>query len=319
MHCFERAYLSRETAVAKAYYLRELALNFSLGSRQSGNSRSKAFRFAADAFIDCTTVATNQKHTYFVNAGDCYERSGSHLQAAEAYLDGRQFTRAAQSYLKAHLFDEVVEVINAHRGEMDAEVVEDLTGIARLFYFKEQQLEYVSCFSDSPDFSSLIRKATQLFPSHEEVLEFTEDYDLDIARATLLEKAGRTLEAAELHLAEGRTLEGIELLLNDTTNEAALLRGQECVLHGLWHCLSFGVDPEILRSNETLKGLLLHGEELLRSSLKSNVRAEVCSTAELSSSSLIPDSRIDPSLSGNRRRRSCTTTATRRDALSPRQ
>ena len=48
-------------------------------------------------------------------------------------------------------------------------------------------------------------------------------------------------EAAEIHLLEGRTLEAIRLLLMDANNQAAIQRGNACILQGLWQHASFGV------------------------------------------------------------------------------
>jgi hypothetical protein len=44
------------------------------------------------------------------------------------------------------------------------------------------------------------RKATALFSSHEESLEFLKTYGMDATRAALLEYLGRFSDAAELHL-----------------------------------------------------------------------------------------------------------------------
>jgi hypothetical protein len=48
-------------------------------------------------------------------------------------------------------------------------------------------------------------------------------------------------EAAEIHLREGRTLEAIRLLLMDGNSQAAIQRGNACILQGLWEHVSFGV------------------------------------------------------------------------------
>ena len=68
-----------------------------------------------------------------------------------------------------------------------------------------------------------------------------EDYDLDVSRAAVLAGLGRLQEAATIHLAEGRMLEAIRLLLEDGKDQGAIRRGHECLLEGLWKQLSFGV------------------------------------------------------------------------------
>jgi hypothetical protein len=84
-------------------------------------------------------------------------------------------------------------------------------------------------------------KATQLFSSVDEELEYLEDFDLDISRAAVLEKLHKYEAAAEIHLREGRTLEAIRLFLIDENNQAAIQRGNVCILQGLWEHVSFGV------------------------------------------------------------------------------
>ena len=57
----------------------------------------------------------------------------------------------------------------------------------------------------------------------------------------MLERLHKYEEAAEIHLLEGRTLEAIRLLLMDVDNQAAIQRGNACILQGLWEHLSFGM------------------------------------------------------------------------------
>ena len=57
----------------------------------------------------------------------------------------------------------------------------------------------------------------------------------------MLEKLHKYEEAAKIHLMEGRTLEAIRLLLMDGNNQAAIQRGNACILQGLWEHASFGV------------------------------------------------------------------------------
>ena len=84
------------------------------------------------------------------------------------------------------------------------------------------------------------RKASQLFESVEEQLQYLEDFDLDVSRAALYEKIGNFPAAAGVHLTEGRTLDAIRLFLKDSSNPTSILRGKDCILHGLWEHLSFG-------------------------------------------------------------------------------
>jgi hypothetical protein len=83
-----------------------------------------------------------------------------------------------------------------------------------------------------------------------------------LARAALLERLGRYSEAAELHLVEGRTLEGIRLLLKDPTQRASVLRGQKWILHGLWQRVSFGMKPTSIQSDRNFHQLLRLEEQI---------------------------------------------------------
>jgi len=72
---------------------------------------------------------------------------------------------------------------------------------------------------------------------------FLEDYDLDEARAIVLQSKGRALEAAEAHARDGRVLEAVRVLLKcptPSTDESRM--ATRYVLTGLWKCMSFGAE-----------------------------------------------------------------------------
>ena len=247
MHCFERAGLNREVAVSHTYYLREQARSTSThGYKKSLLAREKAFATAADAFLSCAVSATTvkEKKAYLRNAADCFENALDDFKAAQTYAQAEEFTAAAKLYRKCAKFDEAVEIVTDHRPFVDLEVAENIIDVARLFYFKSGEL-VLSHGLFSPKHSWLINlyysKATQLFDSVDEELEYLEDFDLDVSRAAVLEKLHKYEEAAEIHLLEGRTLEAIRLFLMDENNQAVIQRGNTCILQGLWENLSFGV------------------------------------------------------------------------------
>jgi hypothetical protein len=95
-------------------------------------------------------------------------------------------------------------------------------------------------------------KATDLFSSTKEAMEFVEDYDLDVAKATLLQQTQRHAEAAEVHIVEGRSVEGIRIFLEHLADENCARRGVICVIQALWKHLSFGVLPAVARSDTVL-------------------------------------------------------------------
>lgn len=242
MHCFERAGLSREVAVSHTYYLRELARSTPIASSKSGVlSRQNAFLAAAEAFVECSGSAKSakEKKAYLRSAGDCFEHARDDYRAAQSYVQAEEYNTAVKLYRKCARFDEAVAIVTRNRQEVEEEVAENLIGVARLFYFKGGELEYVHSnlsYMFSPSSSS---KAKQLFDSVEEQLEYLEDFDLDFSKAAVLENLGKFQDAAEIHLAEGRTTEAIRLFLSDKSNEESIARGRTCILQGLWEKASF--------------------------------------------------------------------------------
>lgn len=105
-----------------------------------------------------------------------------------------------------------------------------------------------------------------------------ETFDLDIARATMLETLGRTSEAADLHLEEGRTLEAITLLIADPNNQELVRRGSEWLLQGLWKNLSFATVVSD-QSSPILSGLLALANKLDDKFLSENDSNEVRSVS----------------------------------------
>ncbi|KAF8895020.1 hypothetical protein CPB84DRAFT_1782432 [Gymnopilus junonius] len=228
MHCFERAGLNREVEVSHTYYLREQARSLPASSfKQAVSSRRAAFIVAAEAFSKCSVVARSlkEKKVYLRNAGECFVHAEEDFKAADAYNQAEEYNTAVKLYRKCARFDEAVAIVTQNGQGVEAEVAENIIDIARLFYFKGGELE----------------KASQLFTSVEEQLEYLEDFDLDVSRAALLEKLGKFYEAADIHLFEGRTLEAIRLLLIDQDNLDSVRRANDCILHGLWEKVSFSM------------------------------------------------------------------------------
>ncbi|EJF58549.1 hypothetical protein DICSQDRAFT_172899 [Dichomitus squalens LYAD-421 SS1] len=258
MHCYERAGLSRERAVANAYYLREVARTRPV-IRGDNQSQTLAFLAAAEAFIASAREAVTEKKAYYRIAAQCYVDGGEDFKAAQAYALAAEYTLAAQHYRKAGKFEDAVDIIKVHRAEMQVEVVESIVDVSRLYFLREKQ----------------IKKAMELFDNDDEALEYMDDYGLDVARAQFLEDVGRYAEAADVHLSEGNTLEGIRVLTMDNNNEASMKRALDCLLDGLWRSLSYGVPVNelSLRSSGVIGKLLRYtnalgrtdaGDELLR-------------------------------------------------------
>ena len=105
----------------------------------------------------------------------------------------------------------------------------------------------------------------RLFSSDEDALNFLEDYDLDGARATVLQSRGRALEAAQAHAKEGRVLEAVGVLLEcDSPAVEESRMAIRHVLAGLWKRMSFGIR---FRRSDTTTTSLLRISSRLNSSL----------------------------------------------------
>ena len=242
MHCFERAGLTREIAVSHTYYLRELARSTSItGSKSGVLSRQTAFLAAAEAFVECSGSAKSakEKKAYLRSAGDCFEHARDDYRAAQSYAQAEEYNAAVKLYRKCASFDEAVAIVTHNRQEVEEEVAGNIIGVARLFYFKGGELEYVHSNRSYMFLPPSSSKAKQLFDSVEEQLEYLEDFDLDFSKAAVLENLGKFQDAAEIHLAEGRTTEAIRLFLIDKGNEESIARGRTCILQGLWEKASF--------------------------------------------------------------------------------
>lgn len=110
-----------------------------------------------------------------------------------------------------------------------------------------------------------------------------DDFGLDIAQATLLEELERFADAAQLHLAEGRTLDAIKTLLRDT-NTNSLQLACRYLLDGLWRGLPLGLAPrsESARANTTLTELIRMSADFHVDALDERTRDEASFRKSLS-------------------------------------
>jgi hypothetical protein len=123
----------------------------------------------------------------------------------------------------------------------------------------------------------VFRKASCLFSSIEEQLEFARDCDLDIAEVNILVERGQYFEAADLHIRENRMLDAVEVLLKNRTSMEAMLRASQSLLDALWNVLSFGVLPVELdrESQANFKRMMQLIKQLDQSSLDKKTLLEV--------------------------------------------
>lgn len=133
--------MPQEAAVSHAYFLREQAHRLPIGSsRTSQENRERAFLEAANAFRACGGMQLKSSSTYYLRAGECFERSGDDVKAAEAYLSGKEYNKSAQLYRKVGRFDEAVEIIQSKKSQMDRDIVDKIKTVARLYYFNEKRI-----------------------------------------------------------------------------------------------------------------------------------------------------------------------------------
>ncbi|KAI9068145.1 hypothetical protein FKP32DRAFT_1672451 [Trametes sanguinea] len=260
MHCYERAGLAREKAVANAYYLREVARTTPI-TKGNDTARTQAYLTAANAFVSSAQDAVTEKRAYYRIAAECYVHAGDDYRGAQSYENASEFTLAAQHYRKAGKFDEAVAVVKHHRDQVSASVADSIVEVSRLYFLREHA----------------ISKARDLFESDEEILEYMDDYGLDMARASFLERLGRYEDAAEFHLSEGDVFEAIRLLTLDRKDSRLVKKAMHCLLDGLWRHLPLGtsVTDSLLKADTTLARLLQLANTFRDLDMEMDLRNEV--------------------------------------------
>ncbi|KAH9891312.1 hypothetical protein C8Q73DRAFT_119576 [Cubamyces lactineus] len=247
MHCYERAGLQREKAVAHAYHLRDVARS-PLIAKADAATRANAYNTAAQAFIASAQEAVTEKRAYYRIAAECYIQSGDDYRAAQAYQNAGEYNLAASHFRKAGKFEEAVEIVRLHRPQMSASIANSIVEVSKLYFLREKR----------------IMKARELFETDEEFLEYMDDYGLGVARASYLEELGRYEDAADISLSEGNILQAIRLLTMDRGNPALVRKATRCLLDGLWRHLPFGtvVNETLLKGDTTLGDLLAKADSL---------------------------------------------------------
>ncbi|KAJ2931128.1 hypothetical protein H1R20_g5904, partial [Candolleomyces eurysporus] len=232
MHAFERAGLSREAEISHTHHLREIARSIQPVDEDATSSKRDAFYSAAKSFLDRARSSKGKaQRVFFHNAAGCFEKAGNwgdnmedYGEAARAYVAASEYAAAFRLYMKTQMFDEAIDVIRKHRHEVDDELANHVQDVARLFYFKNKELE----------------KAKALFESVEEMLKYLGDNILlNECHVAVLAELGRYQEAAEVHLRAGRTMEAIDILLCDKENKDSKRRANDYILQGLWETASF--------------------------------------------------------------------------------
>ena len=134
---FLRAGRSREVAICDAYLLREKARSI---STVTSAARVKAFVTAAEAFVTCAqdspSKRANERLDHYGIAGECYSEARDLRSAGDSYRKAERYDGAARSYREGEYFDEMVDVITQHENAIDSGLLERLTMVARMYYFK---------------------------------------------------------------------------------------------------------------------------------------------------------------------------------------
>ncbi|KAH9971205.1 hypothetical protein BGW80DRAFT_1322645 [Lactifluus volemus] len=256
MHSYERAGKTREKNVANAYHLREQARGIPVRNRPGDDERRNAYTKVAEAFLASGQEATitRERNEYYRIAAESFLVLEDHARAAQAFEKASKFTEAAQHYRHAGMFDETVSVIRNHGSAMDLQSRVSSLTLQNTFIFKGRTEVRVDLPFTLSSLEQVCRKASALFSSPEEELEFVRECDLDIAEVKILVARGQFFEAAELHIRENRLLDAVEVLLKDKTSEEAIRRASQSLLGALWNVLSFGVLPTEL-DNESRANL----------------------------------------------------------------
>lgn len=138
--CFKKAGEDWWASVALAYGDRQVASR--LPERHT--RRTPAFTEVARNFDRLAQLAGNADNAknaqlLFLNAAECFAIIPDHAAAAEAFYKGHKFTEAAYHYRRAGMFDEAVDVINAHK--VDAEVASSIKYAAKFIYTRRRDVQ----------------------------------------------------------------------------------------------------------------------------------------------------------------------------------
>lgn len=108
----------------------------------------------------------------------------------------------------------------------------------------------------------------------DEAIEFADEYNLDLARAKLLDDEGRHAEAANAYLSEGRLTEAVEIFLSNMDNFECARSAVDKLLQGFWNHLSFGIRPEGVITQPSLQQWLRVAAQLRPDTISKEERDE---------------------------------------------
>jgi len=134
---FLNAGWDRAATICDAYLLRDKAR---MTSTTTSAARNRAFITAAGAFVACArdspSKQVKERLAYYRAAGECYFEVRDLKRAGDNYRMAKQYDTAARTYREGGCFDEMVEVITQHGDALDDDLLERLTSVAQMYYFK---------------------------------------------------------------------------------------------------------------------------------------------------------------------------------------
>jgi tetratricopeptide (TPR) repeat protein len=140
VQCFQKARLTREEDIAKAYLLREQA------HTAASSDQPEHFTDAATAFMKCASQTTAERRLYLRIAAECYEECGDVSEAANQYIQAEEFDRAALLCLNNGIWARAMQVVREKKDGMKEDVVNHIIHECRMHYLDNEELLYVFRF-----------------------------------------------------------------------------------------------------------------------------------------------------------------------------
>jgi len=137
---FQRAGRTREVAICHAFLLRE---NARAVPDDQVKDRIGAFNEAGDAFSACAEASplhrTGERLAYYTNAAECFVQGRTLKKAGGCFAHAEQYSKAARVYREGGHFDEMVEVLEEHSDQIEANLLAQLKKVAQMNYFKVRE------------------------------------------------------------------------------------------------------------------------------------------------------------------------------------
>lgn len=135
---FQRAGKSRVVAICHAFLLRE---NARAVPDDQVKERADAFTEAGVAFSTCASHASlpdqkGERVAYYTNAAGCFVQGGRLKEAGDCFVHVEKYSKAARAYREGAHFDEMVEVLEGHKDEIEPSLLAQLKKVAQMHYFK---------------------------------------------------------------------------------------------------------------------------------------------------------------------------------------